>query len=135
MRQFDERFEEYMRGHTSEASRWMHVAGMAAAAGAAATAVARRRPRLLWAVPGAFFGFAWSGHFLFERNLPVGFTDPGAAFSGDLKMIWMMATGRNAELKELVARLGEVADLDGGAAEGPVAAACPHLEPTPALRA
>lgn len=104
-RQFDQRFEDYMRGHTSEASRWMHVAGMTAALGAAATAAYRRSPRRLWAVPGLFFGFAWSGHFLFERNLPVGFTDPGAAFSGDLKMIYLMATGRNAELVALVDRL------------------------------
>ena len=107
MRKFDERFEDYMRGHTSEASRWMHVAGMATAVGMAATAVRRRRAKLLWAVPGAFFGFAWSGHFVFERNMPVGFTDPGAAFSGDLKMIYLMATGRNPELKALVERLRE----------------------------
>ncbi|WP_330328601.1 DUF962 domain-containing protein [Streptomyces sp. NBC_00536] len=105
MREFDQRFEEYMRGHTSEASRWMHVVGMSAAAVAAVTIVRRRRPKLLWTVPAAFFTFAWSGHFIFERNLPVGFTDPGAAFSGDLKMIYMMATGRNGELKELLARL------------------------------
>ncbi|GAA4693322.1 Mpo1-like protein [Streptomyces youssoufiensis] len=105
MRQFDQRFEEYMRGHTSEASRWMHVAGMVTAVGAAGLAGRRRSPKLLWAVPGAFFSFAWSGHFVFEKNLPVGFTDPGAAFSGDLKMIFMMLSGRNAELKELVQRL------------------------------
>ncbi|WP_405900444.1 DUF962 domain-containing protein [Streptomyces sp. NBC_00727] len=105
MRKFNQRFEDYMRGHTSEASRWMHVAGMAAALGVAATAVRRRRPKLLAAAPGAFFAFAWSGHFVFERNLPIGFSDPGAAFSGDLKMIYLMATGRNAELKELVERL------------------------------
>lgn len=105
MRDFDERFEAYMLGHTSEASRWMHVAGMAAALGAAAVAARRRRARDLWAVPGLFFSFAWTGHLVFERNLPVGVTDPVAAFSGDLKMIWMMATGRNAELKELVDRL------------------------------
>jgi hypothetical protein len=105
MREFDQRFEDYMRGHTSEASRWMHVAGLATAMGVAVTAARRRRARLLWGVPGAFFGFAWSGHFVFERNLPVGFTDPTAAFSGDLKMIYMMVTGRNDELNELVERL------------------------------
>ncbi|MFJ3089504.1 Mpo1-like protein [Streptomyces sp. NPDC086838] len=119
MRKFDQRFEDYMRGHTSEASRWMHVAGMAAALGLAATAVRRRRPKLLAASPGAFFAFAWSGHFVFERNLPIGFTDPGAAFSGDLKMIYLMATGRNAELKELVERLRR--EGDAPAAEGPSA--------------
>ncbi|MFS0696769.1 Mpo1-like protein [Streptomyces nitrosporeus] len=127
MRQFDQRFEEYMRGHTSEASRWMHVAGMAAAVGAAAMAGRRRRPALLWAVPGAFFSFAWSGHFIFERNLPVGFTDPGAAFSGDLKMIFMMATGRNTELKELVEHLQR---QDAARADEPSTSA----QDTPGLR-
>jgi hypothetical protein len=115
VRDFDERFEAYMLGHTSEASRWMHVAGMAAALGAAAVAARRRRARDLWAVPGLFFSFAWTGHLVFERNLPVGVTDPGAAFSGDLKMIWMMATGRNAELKELLARLTAERDTAGAA--------------------
>lgn len=105
MRKYDERFEEYMLGHTSEESRWMHVAGFVAAMGAAAVATRRRRAKLLWAVPGFFFSFAWSGHFIFERNLPVGFTDPSAAFSGDLKMIFMMMSGKNAELNDLVERL------------------------------
>ncbi|MFI5983614.1 Mpo1-like protein [Streptomyces sp. NPDC051555] len=125
MREFDQRFEEYMRGHTSEASRWMHVVGMSAAAAAAVVTVRRRRPGRLWTVPAAFFAFAWSGHFVFERNLPVGFTDPGAAFSGDLKMIYMMATGRGGQLKELLARLAEqdaaaefVEDTSGAVAEG-----------------
>ncbi|MEI7031230.1 Mpo1-like protein [Streptomyces pratensis] len=125
MRQFDQRFEDYMRGHTSEASRWMHVAGLLAAAGAATAAARRRRPALLWAVPGAFFTFAWSGHFVFERNLPVGFTDPGAAFSGDLKMIGMMLSGRNGELKELVERLrreDESRAEEAAASSHPVAA-------------
>ncbi|WP_052707239.1 DUF962 domain-containing protein [Streptomyces rubellomurinus] len=107
MREFDQRFEDYMRGHTNETSRWMHVAGMAAAVGVAVTAVGRRRARLLWGVPAAFFGFAWSGHFVFEKNKPVGFTDPVAAFSGDLMMIYLMATGRNAELVALLERLRE----------------------------
>ncbi len=104
-RQFDERFETYMLGHTSEASRWMHVVGMVGALGAAGVAVRRRKAKALLAVPGVFFSFAWSGHFVFERNLPIGFTDPGAAFSGDLKMIYMMMTGRNKELNQLVQRL------------------------------
>ncbi|MER5729834.1 DUF962 domain-containing protein [Streptomyces sp. NPDC002138] len=131
MREFDQRFEEYMRGHTSEASRWMHVVGMSAAAAAAVTTVRRRRPKLLWTVPAAFFAFAWSGHFVFERNLPVGFTDPGAAFSGDLKMIWMMATGRNGQLKELLARLEQEAAAaefteDAAAAQTAADAGCPR---------
>ncbi|MEZ0095766.1 Mpo1-like protein [Streptacidiphilus sp. EB129] len=104
-RKFDERFETYMLGHTSVASRWMHVAGMVGAMGAAAHAVHRRRPKALWAVPGLFFSCAWTGHLAFEHNLPVGVTDPGAAFSGDLKMIFMMMTGRNKELTILVDRL------------------------------
>ncbi|MFI6645579.1 Mpo1-like protein [Streptomyces sp. NPDC050504] len=105
MRDFDERFETYMLGHTNETSRWMHVAGMGLALGAAALAAKRRRPKYLLAGPALFFSCAWTGHLAFERNLPVGVSDPGAAFSGDLKMIWMMATGRNKELTELVERL------------------------------
>lgn len=105
MRDFDERFETYMLGHTSETSRWMHVAGMGLALGAAALAAKRREPKYLLAGPALFFSCAWTGHLAFERNLPVGVSDPGAAFSGDLKMIWMMASGRNHELRELVERL------------------------------
>jgi hypothetical protein len=112
-RTFDERFETYMLGHTSEASRWLHTVGLVTAGGAAVAAAAKRRPRLLWAVPGLFFGFAWTGHLAFERNLPVGVTDPAAAFSGDLKMIFMMLAGRNGELKELVARLELQRSADG----------------------
>lgn len=127
MREFDQRFEDYMRGHRSETSRWLHVVGMAAALGVAGRAARRRRARLLLAMPVAFFAFAWSGHFVFEKNKPVGFTDPAAAFSGDLKMIYLMATGRNAELKALLERLRKE-DEQRAAAEqqpeqGPAAAA------------
>ncbi len=98
-------FDRYLLAHTKASTRWGHVVAMAAALATPATAPkGKRLRRTLLGVP-VFFSIAWPSHFIFERNLPVGFTDSKAAFSGDLRMIWMMVTGRNGELAARIEEL------------------------------
>ncbi len=42
--------------------------------------------RLLWLAPIFGYGFAWAGHFFFEKNRPATFTYPLYSFLGD----WIM---------------------------------------------
>ncbi|UCM91642.1 Mpo1-like protein [Streptomyces marincola] len=98
-------FDRYLLAHTKASTRWGHVVAMGAALATPATAPkGKRLRRTLLGVP-VFFSIAWPSHFIFERNMPVGFTDSKAAFSGDLRMIWMMVTGRNHELAERIEEL------------------------------
>ena len=41
---------------------------------------------LLWFIPVLGYGFAWVGHFFFEKNRPATFTYPFYSFLGD----WVM---------------------------------------------
>jgi hypothetical protein len=41
----------------------------------------------------AGYGFAWWGHFAFEKNKPATFRYPLYSFLGDWKMFWMMLQG------------------------------------------
>jgi len=52
----------------------------------------------------ASYGFAWAGHFFFEKNKPATFTYPVLSLFGDYKMYWLMWQGKMAaEIKKLPA--------------------------------
>ena len=40
------------------------------------------------------YGFAWVGHFAFEKNRPATFKYPAWSFWGDWVMYWQLLTGR-----------------------------------------
>ena len=42
------------------------------------------------------YGFAWIGHFAFEKNQPASFKQPLYSFMGDWKMYWQILSGRIA---------------------------------------
>jgi len=51
---------------------------------------------LLWLLAAILcgYGFAWIGHFFFERNKPATFRQPLYSFMGDWRMYWEIATRR-----------------------------------------
>jgi hypothetical protein len=49
---------------------------------------------LFLAVPLAGYGFAWVGHFFFEKNRPATFTYPFYSLIGDFVMFWHILTGK-----------------------------------------
>ncbi|MFW5816497.1 MAG: Mpo1-like protein, partial [Wenzhouxiangella sp.] len=51
-------------------------------------------PWLLLAVPLFGYGFAWLGHFLFEKNRPATFKYPFYSLLGDWVMFADMLRGR-----------------------------------------
>jgi len=49
---------------------------------------------LLWLVPVIGYGFAWTGHFFFEKNKPATFTYPFYSLLGDWVMFKDMLIGK-----------------------------------------
>ena len=93
----------YLGEHANRTSRRLHVCGTLLALGLLAAALASGRLKLLWAVPLAGYGFAWVGHFFFEKNRPATFKYPLFSLVSDFRMYFFYMTG---QLDREVSRLG-----------------------------
>jgi hypothetical protein len=51
-------------------------------------------PMLLLFLPVLGYGFAWAGHFVFEKNRPATFKHPYYSLLGDFRMFWDILAGR-----------------------------------------
>ena len=65
-------------------------------------AIARADARWLLLAPIAGYGFAWAGHFFFEKNRPATFTHPLYSFAGDWVMFWDILNGRVSTLSPAI---------------------------------
>ena len=52
----------------------------------------------LWTVPVMGYGFAWFGHFFFEKNRPATFQHPCYSVMGDWVMFWQTLAGFTKKL-------------------------------------
>ncbi len=84
----------YLREHANARTRQLHLVGTLVAAALLAWAIVMGPSWLLIAVPLAGYGFAWGSHMLVERNRPATFTYPLWSLGSDLRMAWLMLTGR-----------------------------------------
>jgi hypothetical protein len=91
---YDEFFAFYVKQHSEPSNRAMHAVGTALGVTIAIVAFAMGRYwwALLW-IPVAY-GFAWTGHFLLEKNKPATFGHPLWSFISDFRMLGLMLTGR-----------------------------------------
>ncbi len=83
---FREFYPFYLEEHSNRISRRLHFIGSWGVLALLGTAVATGNA---WWVLGALFcgyGFAWVGHFFFEKNRPATFKHPLYSFAGD----WVM---------------------------------------------
>ena len=91
---FREFYPFYLSEHRNPTCRKLHFAGSTLVLAIVAAAIVLRNPWLLIAVPFAGYGFAWVGHFAFEKNRPATFTYPAWSFAGDWVMYWQLLTGK-----------------------------------------
>ena len=84
----------YLSEHSRPACRRLHFTGSALVLGCLGMLAWSRDP--LWLLYGLLvgYGFAWIGHFVFEKNRPASFKQPLYSFAGDWKMFWQMLTGK-----------------------------------------
>ena len=84
----------YLSEHRTAACRRLHFVGTAIVIVLLSAAISLRSWQLLLLVPVAGYGFAWLGHFAFERNHPATFEHPWYSLRADFVMFRDMLTGR-----------------------------------------
>lgn len=93
-RSFAEFYPFYLSEHRNRNCRRLHFIGSALVLVVVAAAIATSDPLWLLAAPIAGYGFAWTGHFAFEKNRPATFRYPVYSLLGDWVMFRDMLTGR-----------------------------------------
>jgi hypothetical protein len=91
---FAEFYPYYLQEHSNDICRRLHYVGSLLVLTIIAYALSHQQLSLLWLVPIAGYGFAWVGHFVFEKNKPATFKYPLYSLLGDWVMLKDALTGR-----------------------------------------
>ena len=91
---FREFYPYYLSEHENRTCRRLHFAGTSLVIGVVLAAIVRSNPMWLLLAPLAGYGFAWVGHFFFEKNKPATFKHPLYSFIGDWVMYWDVLRGK-----------------------------------------
>jgi hypothetical protein len=93
-RSFRDFYPYYLSEHSDRTCRRLHFIGTGLVLVILAAALASGHYVWLWLLPITGYGFAWVGHFLFEKNKPATFQYPVYSLIGDFRMFADMLTGR-----------------------------------------
>lgn len=91
---FREFYPVYLGEHSHPTSRRLHFVGSCGVIVLVLAAVVARDARWLLAALVCGYGFAWAGHFFFEKNRPATFRHPWYSFLGDWVMFADIVRGR-----------------------------------------
>jgi hypothetical protein len=91
---FREFYPFYLSEHANGTSRRLHFIGSCGVIVLLVVAIVRGNPWWLLAALLCGYGFAWVGHFFFERNRPATFKHPFYSFAGDWVMFKDILVGR-----------------------------------------
>ncbi|ANB19159.1 DUF962 domain-containing protein [Dokdonella koreensis] len=91
---FREFYPFYLSEHRHPVCRRLHFAGSSLVLVVVAAALVSGRWGWLLLVPVIGYGFAWVGHFAFEKNRPATFKHPLYSLAGDWVMFWDILRGR-----------------------------------------
>lgn len=91
---FEEFYLTYLGEHSNRTCRQLHFVGSTLAL--LCLAMMLLTHNLWWLLAAALsgYGFAWVGHFMFEKNRPATFRHPLYSFMGDWVMYWQLLTGQ-----------------------------------------
>lgn len=91
---FSEFYPFYLSEHQDRVNRRLHFVGTSLVIALVLFALVTQQWLWLAAVPFAGYGFAWVGHFFFEKNKPATFNHPLYSFLGDWVMYKDILTGK-----------------------------------------
>ena len=84
----------YIHEHSNRTCRRIHVVGTGLSILAIAMAIVTLNPWFLLVALLLGYGFAWVGHFFFEKNTPATFKYPLWSLMGDFRLFFETMTGR-----------------------------------------
>jgi hypothetical protein len=91
---FREFYPFYLTEHSNRVCRRMHFVGSTLVLITLVWLIVGGRWGLWWLLPLFGYGFAWIGHFFFEKNRPATFSHPFYSLAGDWVMYGEMLRGK-----------------------------------------
>ena len=91
---FQQFYPFYLKEHSNRTNRRLHLIGTTLVIILFVFSILTQNFSLLVVLPVVGYGFAWVGHFFFEKNKPATFKHPFYSLQGDFQMWWDHVTGR-----------------------------------------
>lgn len=91
---FRDFYPYYLGEHRDRTCRRLHFVGTGLVIVTVLVALTTSRYSLLWLMPLPGYGFAWLGHFFFEKNRPATFRFPLCSLLADFVMFRDILAGR-----------------------------------------
>ena len=92
---FAEFYPFYLSQHQDKTCRGLHYIGSTLVLLVCIAIILTQQWRMLLLLPVIGYGFAWVGHFLFEKNRPATFQYPLYSFMADWVMLFKALTNRD----------------------------------------
>lgn len=91
---FADFYPYYLNEHRNLTCRKLHFVGTGAVISLLLLFFFTGNPSILILLPILGYGFAWIGHFIFEKNRPATFKHPFYSLLGDFRMFWDILSGK-----------------------------------------
>lgn len=91
---FKEFYPYYLTEHANSTNHYLHFVGTSFVLLSFFGGIATGNGWWLFLTPFFGYGFAWFGHFIFEKNKPATFTYPLWSLGSDFVMYWDILTGQ-----------------------------------------
>ena len=94
IRSFDAFYGYYLSEHQNRTCRALHFTGTLLVFVLSFLALYLSETYLWWFVPVMGYGFAWVGHFFYEKNKPATFKYPLWSLASDFRMFFELLIGK-----------------------------------------
>lgn len=78
----------YLTEHSNRVCRTLHFVGTGLVITLGIIGITTQNWKFFVMMPIAGYGFAWVGHFFFEKNKPAAFANPFYSLASDFIMFW-----------------------------------------------
>jgi hypothetical protein len=91
---FSEFYPYYLKEHSNKTCRKLHFVGTCGVISLMILFFFTGNLTILFLLPVLGYGFAWVGHFIFEKNRPLTFKHPLYSLMGDFRIFWDILSGK-----------------------------------------
>jgi hypothetical protein len=93
-RSLEEFYPFYLTEHQNTTSRILHFIGTGLVILMIPASLLFHSPLILFLIPVVGYGFAWIGHFFFEKNQPATFKHPVYSLASDFLLFFDLLSGK-----------------------------------------